>query len=96
MRARGTVRSVTERPDYWDDLDPEFRALLEAIDEEEPPAIQYGSPEWEAKMASAKKNIEEYEREFGPFTEEEIAEAERIVEQSLAPRPAKRNTKRSA
>ena len=87
---------MTERPDYWDDLDPEFRALLEAIDEVEPPDPEPGSPEWNAWKARAEKSLEEYEREYGAFTEEEIAEAERIVERSLAPRPAKRNAKRSA
>ena len=95
MRARGTVRSVTERPDYWDDLDPEVRALIDKSIEEYP-GLDPESPEYKAKLESAKKSIEEYEREFGAFTEEEIAEADRIVERSLGIRPAKRNTKRSA
>lgn len=68
-------------PDYWDDLDPEVRALLEEVRANLPPEIKalFEDPEARAAwQAQAKANMAEYEREYGAFTEEEKAAAEAI------------------
>ena len=84
-----------EKPPYWDDIPADLREAMEEVIRNTPESwyrvFTPGTPEHEAKMEAGRQAVAEFERENGPFTEEDKAWARAVVERTLGVSRARRH-----